>query len=104
LYYFASIKQEAPGRYLEQASHLHSQKSSRYRMVRVWRALNGPGQEVNFPQIYEEGQWCESDLSGRSWQVFIATGYWALNYFEVKQRNPFFSEVPPLFRKTPLAK
>jgi hypothetical protein len=31
--------------------------------VKLWRALEGPGNEVFFPQVYYPGEWCESDFT-----------------------------------------
>jgi hypothetical protein len=33
------------------------------RRVKLWPALQGPGKEVLFPQVYESGEWCESDFT-----------------------------------------
>ena len=33
------------------------------RRVKRWRALEGPGQQVFFPQLYLPGELCESDFT-----------------------------------------
>lgn len=54
---FEALQREKPGKY--QDGRLRTFQ----RRVRLWRALHGPGQEVFFPQIYQPGQWCESDFT-----------------------------------------
>lgn len=54
---FEALQREKPGTYQD------GQLRTFQRRVRVWRSLHGPGQEVYFPQIYEPGQWCESDFT-----------------------------------------
>jgi hypothetical protein len=54
---FEALQREKPSKYQD------GQLRTFQRRVRLWRALHGPGQEVFFPQIYEPGQWCESDFT-----------------------------------------
>jgi hypothetical protein len=54
---FEILQREHPGRYKD------GQLRSFQRRVKQWRALNGAGREVFFPQLYRPGQWCESDFT-----------------------------------------
>jgi len=54
---FEALQREKPGKYQD------GQLRTFQRRVKLWRALHGPGKEVFFPQIYQPGQWCESDFT-----------------------------------------
>jgi len=54
---FEVLQREHPGKYQD------GQLRTFQRRVKLWRALNGPGNEVFFPQIYKPGEWCESDFT-----------------------------------------
>lgn len=54
---FEALQREKPGKYQD------GQLRTFQRHVKLWRALQGPGHEVFFPQIYYPGQWCESDFT-----------------------------------------
>jgi len=54
---FEVLQREHPGKYQD------GQLRTFQRRVKQWRALNGPGNEVYFPQTYKPGQWCESDFT-----------------------------------------
>jgi transposase len=54
---FEVLQREHPGKYQD------GQLRTFQRRVKVWRALEGPGNEVFFPQIYKPGEWCESDFT-----------------------------------------
>jgi hypothetical protein len=54
---FEALQRQYPGKYEDR------QLRTFQRRVKVWKALYGPGQEVFFPQIYQPGQWCESDFT-----------------------------------------
>jgi hypothetical protein len=54
---FEALQREHPGKYTE------GQLRTFQRRVKLWRALEGPGKETFFPQIYKPGQWCESDFT-----------------------------------------
>jgi hypothetical protein len=54
---FEALQREKPGRYQD------GQLRTFQRRVKLWRALHGSGREVFFPQIYQPGQWSESDFT-----------------------------------------
>jgi len=54
---FEHLQRERPGRYTDK------QLRTFQRRVKQWKALEGPGQEVFFPQLYKAGHWCESDFT-----------------------------------------
>jgi len=54
---FEFLQREYPGKYQD------GQLRTFQRRVKLWRALEGPGNEVFFPQIYKPGEWCESDFT-----------------------------------------
>jgi hypothetical protein len=54
---FEVLQREHPGRYQD------GQLRTFQRRVKLWRAVQGPGNEVFFPQIYKPGEWCESDFT-----------------------------------------
>ena len=54
---FEVLQREHPGKYQD------GQLRTFQRRVKLWRALNGPGNEVFFPQVYYPGEWCESDFT-----------------------------------------
>ena len=54
---FDVLQREHPGKYQD------GQLRTFQRRVKLWRALKGPGNEVFFPQVYEPGEWCESDFT-----------------------------------------
>lgn len=56
-YLFEALQRQCPGKYQD------GQLRTFQRRVKVWKALYGPAQEVYFPQVYEPGQWCESDFT-----------------------------------------
>jgi hypothetical protein len=54
---FEVLQREHPGKYQD------GQLRTFQRRVKLWRALQGPGNEVFFPQVYAPGEWCESDFT-----------------------------------------
>ena len=54
---FEALQREKPGKYQD------GQLRTFQRRVKLWRALHGSGREVFFPQIYQPGQWSESDFT-----------------------------------------
>jgi hypothetical protein len=54
---FEALQREQPGRYQD------GQLRTFQRRVKRWRALDGPGKEIFFAQVYEPGEWCESDFT-----------------------------------------
>jgi hypothetical protein len=54
---FEALQRQYPGKYQD------GQLRTFQRRVKQWKALNGHGQEVFFPQIYKPGHWCESDFT-----------------------------------------
>jgi transposase len=54
---FEVLQREHPGKYQD------GQLRTFQRRVKLWRALEGPGNEVFFPQVYYPGEWCESDFT-----------------------------------------
>lgn len=54
---FEALQREQLGKYQD------GQLRTFQRRVRQWRALQGPGKEVFFAQLYHPGQWCESDFT-----------------------------------------
>lgn len=54
---FAALQRERPGRYQD------GQLRTFQRRVKRWRALAGPAKEIFFAQVYQPGQWCESDFT-----------------------------------------
>jgi transposase len=57
---FAHLQREYPGRFQD------GQLRTLQRRMKVWRATEGPGREVFFPQRYEPGQLGESDFTDMS--------------------------------------
>jgi hypothetical protein len=54
---FEALQRERPGTYQD------GQLRTFQRRVKRWRALEGPGKEIFFAQVYQPGQWCESDFT-----------------------------------------
>ena len=54
---FEALQREQPGRYQD------GQLRTFQRRVKRWRALEGPGKEIFFAQVYAPGEWCESDFT-----------------------------------------
>jgi len=54
---FEALQRQWPGKYQD------GQLRTFQRRVKQWRVLEGPGQEVFFPQLYKPGQWSESDFT-----------------------------------------
>jgi len=54
---FDALRRQSPGKYQD------GQLRTFQRRVKQWKALYGPGQEVFFPQVYQPGEWCESDFT-----------------------------------------
>jgi hypothetical protein len=54
---FQYLQREQPGVFAD------SQIRTLQRRVKKWRALEGPGQEIFFPQLYRPGELCESDFT-----------------------------------------
>ena len=62
---FAELQRRYPGRFSE------GQLRTLQRRVKVWRALEGPSQEVFFPQVHRPGVSCGSDFE--RWTVMRST-------------------------------
>lgn len=58
---FEHLRREQPGRFAD------GQLRSFQRRVKQWRALEGPAQEVFFPQIHYPGDLSESDFTCMNW-------------------------------------
>jgi len=54
---FEALQRQYPGRFSD------GQVRTLQRRVKTWRAVEGPGREVYFPQIHEPGLLCESDFT-----------------------------------------
>lgn len=54
---FEALQRERPGQYQD------GQLRTFQRRVKRWRALAGPGKEIFFAQVYQPGEWCESDFT-----------------------------------------
>ena len=54
---FDWLQEGQPGKFQD------SQLRSLQRRIKAWRALEGPGREVFFPQIHRPGELCESDFT-----------------------------------------
>jgi len=54
---FAALQREFPGKYQD------GQLRTLQRRIKLWRATEGPGQEVFFAQDYQPGQWSCSDFT-----------------------------------------
>lgn len=54
---FADLQRRYPGRFAD------GQLRTLQRRIKVWRALEGPGQEVFFPQEHHPGRLCQSDFT-----------------------------------------
>ncbi len=54
---FEHFQREYPGRFSD------GQLRTFQRRVKIWRALEGPAQEVYFPQLHYPGELCESDFT-----------------------------------------
>ncbi len=54
---FQDLQRRYPGRFAD------GQLRTLQRKIKVWRALNGPGREVFFPQVHEPGKLCQSDFT-----------------------------------------
>jgi hypothetical protein len=54
---FEYLQRKHPGRFSD------GQLRTLQRRVKVWRALEGPGKEVFFPQVHVPGELCESDFT-----------------------------------------
>ena len=57
---FQHLQRQSPGRFQD------GQLRTLQRRIKRWRALEGPGQEVFFPQQHEPGQLCQSDFTDLS--------------------------------------
>lgn len=57
---FEDLQRRYPGRFQ------NGQVRTLQRRIKIWRALEGPGREVYFPQVYEPGQSCQSDFTDLS--------------------------------------
>jgi len=57
---FDYVREQYPGRYED------GQLRTLQRKIKQWRALNGPGREVYFPQVHEPGKLCQSDFTHMS--------------------------------------
>ena len=57
---FGALQRKYPGRFQD------GQLRTLQRRVKRWRALEGPGKEVFFPQTYAPGRVCESDFTHMS--------------------------------------
>jgi len=54
---FEALQRQYPGRFAD------GQLRTLQRRVKTWRAVEGPGREVYFPQVHEPGLLCESDFT-----------------------------------------
>ena len=54
---FAALQREFPGKYQD------GQLRTLQRRIKLWRATEGPGEEMFFPQDYQPGQWSCSDFT-----------------------------------------
>ena len=54
---FEDLQRRCPGRFSD------GQLRTLQRRVKRWRALAGPDKEIFFAQVYQPGQWCESDFT-----------------------------------------
>lgn len=54
---FEAIQRQYPGRFAD------GQVRTLQRRVKTWRAVEGPGREVYFPQVHRPGLLCESDFT-----------------------------------------
>jgi len=54
---FEALQRQYPGRFAD------GQVRTLQRRVKTWRAIEGPGREVYFPQVHEPGLLCESDFT-----------------------------------------
>ncbi len=54
---FEHLRVQRPGKYIEK------QLRTFQRRIKQWKALEGPAKEIYFPQIYQPGQWAESDFT-----------------------------------------
>jgi hypothetical protein len=54
---FEALQRQYPGRFAD------GQVRTLQRRVKTWRAVEGPGREVYFPQVHEPGLLCESDFT-----------------------------------------
>ena len=57
---FEYLQRESPGRFSD------GQLRTLQRRIKRWRALEGPAQEVFFPQVYHPGELCASDFTHMS--------------------------------------
>jgi len=57
---FEHLQRCYPGRFSD------GQLRTLQRRVKVWRALEGPGREVFFPQVHRPGELCQSDFTNMS--------------------------------------
>ena len=54
---FEDLQRRYPGRFAD------GQLRTLQRRIKVWRAVEGPEQEVFFPQEHHPGEWCQSDFT-----------------------------------------
>src|SRR5210317_1342603 len=54
---FEALQRDYPGQYQD------GQLRTLQRRVKIWRATQGPAQEVLFPQVHHPGMLCESDFT-----------------------------------------
>jgi hypothetical protein len=54
---FEDLQRRYPGRFAD------GQLRTLQRRVKIWRVLEGPSQEVFFPQVHKPGQLCQSDFT-----------------------------------------
>lgn len=55
---FEHLQRQRPGRFSD------GQLRTLQRRIKVWRALEGPGREVYFPQVHRPGELAQSDFTG----------------------------------------
>jgi hypothetical protein len=57
---FSCLQREYPGKFAD------GQLRTLQRKIKIWKALEGPGKEVFFPQVHKPGQLSESDFTDMS--------------------------------------
>ena len=57
---FFSLQREYPGKFSD------GQLRTLQRKIKIWRALEGPGKEIFFPQVHKPGYLSESDFTDMS--------------------------------------
>jgi len=91
---FEHLQKERPGRYTDE------QLRTFQRRVKQWKALEGPGREVFFPQDYQPGEWAESDFTSMNFAGITINGipfdhmlyHFVLCYSNWETGNICFSE------------